>query len=345
MEINFECVGSVYFTLLADAECKTECIDSIFVASVPTYFKAEKTFNNVFTNNNNIPIKIEPIIINDSLNEFRLLNDIPIILKPYEKTDITISFIPKSNGFKNAVIEWHPDFNCYQNITKICGIGLEMNISTPSVTWNTRRVKSINDTVIYLHNYNNFSIKIDSLKIEYNDIFYIKNNVVGLEIKPYDSIGIILSFVPQSEQIYSSSISVFINANEVPYFIRLHGKGALPKINVFHNCNKEILVNKTTNIDVIIENISLDMPITIYKLELISNNSPFKILEHINNPILPNSKQTISLEFYPQRSGENIDTLIIISDACPYKNPLPLDTMYYVINCCLLYTSPSPRDS
>ncbi len=333
LKVDFECAVTAYFRLIANAECNTEFLDSIFVTSTPINFQYQTTIHNIFTNKNNLPLTLEPIIINDSLNEFKLSLKSPIILQPYQSLDADILFTPKTIGFKKVQIDWQPNIECEQSSTLLTAIGLDTKISVPSIDWKLRRVGSVNDTVVYLTNNNNFSVKIDSLKLPDNEIFKLKYDISNKYIKSFDSIGVVISFIPQQEINYNSAIEIYINSINKPFIIDLKGEGGLPQINVSYKCKDETLVNKTNFIDLVLENISTKMPVNIYSLKLHPKDSAFKITDSNLIQIPISSKEYIMLEFTPHNEGSNSDTLVIISNACPQKYPNTLDTIFYNISC------------
>ncbi len=146
---------------------------------------------------------------------------------------VIFSPIEKKNYL--ASVYFNNDKNISNSAT-ITGIGAAPNVKDLVVDWGKRRVGSINDTTVYLHNVGDWQAKVDYNTTEINtqsdsnlDVLEALDNTI-LEV---DSLRVDLSYIPIIDENYEMITSnTIFELKDTLFDIHLLGEPTLPEITI-----------------------------------------------------------------------------------------------------------------
>lgn len=179
-------------------------------------------FEDVFINNNDASVRIRPEITNDPLSEFEIIsiNGDPglvgqiITVLGLESINVQISFTPKETGLREAKLSYSAETQGCADITSdLNGIGIESSIDYSSVSFEKKRINTVNTLELVITNNGSLSEEIENIWVEENDIFEIilPND---LSIASGESISATLIFTPLADAEYEETIYLKLVTSE-----------------------------------------------------------------------------------------------------------------------------------
>jgi len=266
---------------------------------------------------------------------------LPIIIPPGEFVYLEdVCFTPSDTlSFTDNVL-FKSNAGAGDSIAVLKGKGIKPGPYITSKNWYERRVKTVNDSVIFLKNGGNTGVYVTGLKLEStNPNFSITKitpdvNITPVMLMPEDDqnpgvtklITIQVRYTPQTDSIHSVKVIPEFDDNGIPagsVFGMLEGKGILPKIELIGYEFKPAILIGTTHKDtgyVVIKSVSQSADLWVEQIRW--KNVAQKDFAWIGTPpsnisIKRNTELKIPVTFTPAGLNQRLEDVEVVSDAAP----------------------------
>lgn len=327
LNIKGVCSDVISIELKGNGICDLVSTPEINFGASNLNIATNKTDTQIFTNNNNVPIRITPRITNDVDNEFKIVsinNDVNLVgtsINVGAKTsiEIALSFTPIKEGNKTAKLVFNPETaGCSDISTNLVGIGANTDLSYAVVDFGRKRIKTVNTLNLEIMNSGKLPVKLTSINLNNNDAFKL-NLPNDLTVKTTEPLIIPITFNPQIDGNYSEPINIVINPGDSPISLNnVIGIGENPTAIGTLDCKGGGIQNTKSIVDLILTNNS-KVALTKVQNLAISANSNYtfvggsKVLAVVPD-IAINNFISIPLEFTPTIAGINNLDLTVISE-------------------------------
>ncbi len=318
------------------APCGGDVVSKIDFGKVPIINTRNQIENCIFRNTTAIPLTFTLNLEGVNSTEFAILNGSgPFTLNPNECLDITIQFKPQTVGNKSARLKFLiPNF-CGEFFTNLVGEGIPSDLPIPPIDFGTKRILTINDSVVTIRNSSPSPIEIQNVELSNKsdvNFFITPPANLPLTVPANGTFDLNIHFSPQSEGFLENQVLITIKEFPVSAGVQVFGFGGLPKIEVPDvDCGKA-KVGNTVSGQMIIKNTSHTMDLYVSEV-LLSPSTEFKFGAGAKTTNIIVSKDggtfSIPIEFTPSNPGTRRVWAIVKSDAVPgpNKNPLVNDTV------------------
>ncbi len=349
--IDYDCHTSDTINLTGYSICNYTS-DSIFTFNKTILnHTSTQTISNVFTNNETIPIEIDPMIQGVDKAYFRLVSPSGKTLIPAKSSiNFEIEFTPTQEREYFAYIEYNANSECNNDSTLINGLGINGEILLSDLDFGLKRVKTLNtidinanEAIVIVTNPTEIPIVINQIKFEditqaqNNGFEFVDNFNYPINISGNGTYDIKIRFTPKDEAKVTSNLIVNIAGKSNDYKAIINGEGFIPKFTYEWTCPPAVYPGSTSfgQFVIKIHNSKTDVFIKDIKFGK-GINSNYEIQDNVKDLIL--SKQssqefTFNVKFSPTATGMITDDLIITSDAIEGPNPTPLVDSIYAVSC------------
>lgn len=316
--------------VLLVAPCGGEFTERIDFGNVP--IQSSKTYLDscLFRNTTAIEISGSLSIEGPNKDEFKINSGGgPFKLKPNECLNVVVEFNPKTVGLKTAFLKFNiPDY-CGDFQSELIGNGISSSLPIPILSFNVRRILTINDTILIVRNTSPVSVLINSAVVQQpNDSNYkitLPSNFPIL-LDSGDSLNISVSFIPQEEGLKENAVLFTLEGSIDTVMAKINGIGGLPKIFAPDvDCGKTPVSSPKTA-DLIISNPSQTMDLFVEEVLMpINQDFRFAMGATTKNFIVPKNNGSVSIpvEFIPTKTGLLSIPVLVVCDAAPGSNPEP----------------------
>lgn len=333
LNIKGICADSISIVLQGNGICDLATTDEINFGATNLNLTSNRTDVQVFYNNNNVPVRITPQIINDIDNEFRIIsiNDDPLLVgssinvneKEYVKVEL--SFTPVKEGNKTAQLSFKSETDgCSDIATNLIGTGANTDLSYAVVDFGIKRIRTVNKLNLEINNSGKLPVKLTSISLANTNVFKLQLPS-DLTVKTTEPLIIPITFNPQTDGNYSEPINIVINPGDSPISLNsVIGIGENPTAIGSIDCGSSNIQNTTTSVDLILTNTSKVATSKVVSLTISpTSNYTFvgggKTLNTIPD-IAINSNTPIQLEFTPLTAGINKLIYTIVSNTAIGNN-------------------------
>ena len=339
LELYGDCSDTLTLYLNAKVICSGLVIDTVLFDPIMTNASKDSLVTTIFTNINTDTILIVPDFDFNDDNSYSINPDDSILVPPDSSIEMTITFAPRSEGLKTALINYNLPDECRNVYTFLSGQSVNSSLAVSILDFGKKRLLSENYDTVSINNMTNFNTVIDSIVIAGHDdkVFTIDPSVsFPYDINANGEIKIPVTFIPEAEKIYSDSILVFYDGKTETVGNILAGQGFLPDISVSAVCEKTVFVNDTSLVFLEITNTDPENQLLVYSAELSGNDAEYFWKDDIkpeNLIIAPLSSEYFELIFVPVDEIDTPVDIIIYSDAIDATDDdLTVDTTVQV-NC------------
>lgn len=215
----------------------------------------------------------------------------------------------------------------------VLGKGITPRITGIIYDWNKKRTQTVHNTSMSIYNTGSDTaiLSIDSSGFDQN-IFHVElpNNVPSINVNPYDSILISLTFTPLDTIAYSGFGAIqftngFVTGKQT---IELHGIGTQPFIRVHDTYLGTIVEGQTKDSNCVLFKTYGNESLSVDSIIIVSGDiSSFSIdPTYLKNQIINyGTAYSIPIAFNPKRIGKHSVKLAIYHDALPaYKKTMSI---------------------
>lgn len=327
LNIKGVCSDEISIELKGNGICDLVSTAEINFGATNLNIASNKTDTQIFTNNNNVPIRITPTIVNDVDNEFKILsinNDVNLVgtsinVDPKTSIEIALSFTPIKEGNKTAILEFNPETaGCSEISTKLVGTGANTDLSYAVVDFGRKRIKTVNTLNLEIFNKGKLPVTLTSISLNNNNVFKLKLPS-DLTVKTTEPLVIPITFNPQVDGNYSEPINIVINPGDNPISLNnVVGIGENPTAIGTLDCKGGGIQNNKSIVDLILTNTSKVAFTKVHSLTISANsNYTFvggsKVLAVVPDIAIDNFI-SIPLEFTPLIAGINNLDLTVVSE-------------------------------
>jgi len=333
LNIKGSCAEVITITLEGNGICDMSNESLVSFGASNIDISVNREVDQVFTNNNGVPIRITPRIENDNDNEFKIvsINDntglvgASLTLDPNESIKIELSFTPISEGNKSATLEFNPETDGCQNLaTDLNGTGANTDLSYAIVDFQRKRIQTVNYLNLEIINSGSLPVEVHDIYLDNTEAFVLElpDNLTVETDKP---LVIPIRFNPQTEGNYSEPVNIIINEGDEPLSLNnAVGIGENPTVVPTIDCKGNSVQNTTTQVDLILTNNSSISKTEVLSLT-ISNTSDYTFIDGtktLNNIELidENNYKVIPLNFTPTIAGINTLDLTVESNTAIGNN-------------------------
>ncbi|MER3329111.1 MAG: hypothetical protein RIF34_05980, partial [Candidatus Kapaibacterium sp.] len=152
LNIKGVCSDLISINLSGNGICDLVTTNDINFGAVNLNLTSNRTDSKVFYNNNNVPVRITPQIINDVDNEFKIIsiNDdtglvgTSINVEAKDSIKVVLSFTPVVEGNKTAILAFNSETDgCSDVVTNLLGTGANTDLSYAIVDFGRKRIKTV----------------------------------------------------------------------------------------------------------------------------------------------------------------------------------------------------------
>jgi Mg-chelatase subunit ChlD len=350
-----KCAAVVTLDLVGNGVCNSIATSSVDLGKINLGIPKTNTFKTIFTNPNQANLRINPIIVNGAVNEFKIISttssvsskvyDItgPYDVDPGDILDFVIEFKPDSEGVRNAQIDYQvQSAGCVNSITNLTGVGVNSALILRPVSYGLKRLKSLNKKDLVVINTSVNSAQIDTVWTD-NLFFKVSTTTYPKTIKGKDSIGVAVEFKPTAEVTYNGLVFVKYNNGTKIDTTTLDGIGSNPQLIAQLICPTNItkegeegdatlkIFNNSINTETIIKSIRF------------ANSSEFTFANgssiKTNSPNLATNGKALILDvkFKPLKPGKICSDIIFDSDIAlgnEIDDLYPSTTITATNQCC-----------
>ncbi len=284
------------------------------------------------------------IILKDN-NDSLLLPD---TILPGEVLTLKVRYLPKNKGYAERIISAKNDLS-FPNEIKMTGTGIAPFVNSTIVDWGKRRIGSVNDTIIFLHNLGDCVAKISYDGSDGNLIPFMIDSILSIKdsILINDSLSLFLSFQPK--QLISSQLVSFFRIDSPGHDlvnVTKIGQGTIPVIVPINIEFDTIPIYSYTDSVCVIINSQGNERLWINYNNVAGDDSCFVInngdLSIIQNKFIePDSLLIIPIRFNPKKLGFSQMLLTMTHDAFPaYRTG---DTVIYISGNSIEVDTVSPN--
>lgn len=327
------CADEISIELNGNGICDLTTANRIDFGATNLNLTAKRTNSKVFYNNNNVPVRITPQIINDTDNEFKILSindDIGLVgtsinVEAKDSVKVELSFTPVKEGNKTATLTFNSETDgCSDVTTELIGTGANTDLSYAIVDFGRKRIKTVSKLNLEIVNSADLDVTLTSLSIPNTGAFTIEIND-GLTIPKNGSKTFPITFNPQTDGNYSEPINIIINPNDSPITLNnVVGIGENPTAIGSIDCGTGNIQNTTSNVNLILTNTSTVATSDVVSIT-ISPTSNYTFVgggktQPVVSDIAINSSISIPLEFTPLTAGVNELVYSIVSNTAVGNN-------------------------
>lgn len=327
------CADLISIELRGNGICDLVTTNEINFGATNLNLTTNRTDVKVFYNNNNVPVRITPIIKNDIDNEFKILsiNDDPglvgtsINVNAKDSVKVSLSFKPVKEGNKTAILSFNSETDgCSDVVTNLIGTGANTDLSYAIVDFGRKRIKTVSTLNLEIVNSGKLPVKLTSISLPNTDAFKLLLPS-DLTVKTSEPLIIPILFNPQTDGNYSEQINIVINTGDSPISLNnVTGIGENPTAIGSIDCGNGNIQNTTTTVDLVLTNTSKVAPTKVVSLT-ISPTSNYTFVggsKTINTipDIAINNNINIPLEFTPLTAGINKLVYSIVSNTAVGNN-------------------------
>jgi von Willebrand factor type A domain-containing protein/type IX secretion system substrate protein/HYDIN/CFA65/VesB family protein len=333
LNVKGECTDLISIVLNGNGICDLVTTNEINFGATNLNLTSNRTDVKVFYNNNNVPVRITPQIINDNDNEFKIIsiNDdtglvgTSINVEPKDSVKVELSFTPVKEGNKTATLSFNSETDgCTNVVTKLIGTGANTDLSYAIVDFGRKRIKTVSKLDLEIVNSGNLDVKLTSISLANNNAFTIEQTS-DLLIPSKGSKKYEITFNPQTDGNYSVPINIVINPNDSPISLNnVIGIGENPTAIGSIDCGNSNIQNTTSSVDLILTNTSTVATTKVTSIT-ISPTSNYTFVGGLKTyttvpDIAINNNITIPLEFTPLTAGLNKLVYTIVSNTAIGNN-------------------------
>lgn len=333
LNLKGKCADLITIELNGNGICDLVTTNEINFGATNLNLTSNRTDVKVFYNNNNVPVRITPQIINDNDNEFKIIsiNDdtglvgTSINVEPKDPVKVELSFTPVVEGNKTADLSFNSETDgCSDVVTKLIGTGANTDLSYAIVDFGRKRIKTVSKLNLEIVNSGDLDVTLTSLSIPNTGAFTIEIND-GLTIPKNGSKTFPITFNPQTDGNYSEPINIVINPNDSPITLNnVVGIGENPTAIGSIDCGTGNIQNTTSNVNLILTNTSTVATSDVVSVT-ISPTSNYTFVggvktQPVVSDIAINSSISIPLEFTPLTAGVNELVYSIVSNTAVGNN-------------------------
>ncbi|MCB0702533.1 MAG: VWA domain-containing protein [Ignavibacteriae bacterium] len=333
LNLKGKCADLITIELNGNGICDLVTTNEINFGATNLNLTSNRTDVKVFYNNNSVPVRITPQIINDNDNEFKIIsiNDdtglvgTSINVEPKDSVKVELSFTPVVEGNKTATLTFNSETDgCSDVTTELIGTGANTDLSYAIVDFGRKRIKTISKLNLEIVNSGELDVELASVSIQNTEAFTLElpND---LTVKTTEPLVIPITFNPQSDGIYSEPINILLKSENNPISLNsVIGIGENPTALGSIDCGNNNIQNTTTNVDLILTNNSTVATTKVNSIT-ISPTSNYTFVGGTKTfiptqEIAINNKITIPLEFTPLTAGVNKLVYTIVSNTAVGNN-------------------------
>jgi uncharacterized protein YegL len=323
------CASPIKLVLTGLGECGTEALPNYqFVNKSNLNIKIVETVSAIFNNPNNGTVRIQPSIDNPEFKIENIRNGSKsftsgnaLDVDPLSTVDIDISFTPTTEGNRSAVLDFGIAASslCTPAKTNLNAVGVNSELSVLPLKFGIKRIKTKNTAELEITNVSINPAVIDSVWLDNNINFSILPNQFPLNIAGSAKGKVKVTFLPQTEQLYSSKIYVQYNNRTKLDSTTTDGTGSNPTVNPVLVCpTKAPKTGETADAYLNIANSSKNSLLKINSIE-ISDSEEFTFANgskifNFTTSINANADLDIDLKFTPNGSGKRDVKFLIFAD-------------------------------